>query len=85
MYGSVPKFESIGYGYLRGQGNVTEGAADRAQLCDTEVQQLYPCLRQHDVRRLEVAMHDALGVSGGQGVRHVDSELQCLVQRQRAV
>jgi hypothetical protein len=49
-----------------------------------KVEQLRARLRQHHIRRLQIAMHDAGAVRLVQRVADVDGGLQCLVARQRS-
>ena len=53
------------------------------QLGQPEVQELRPRLRQHDVARLQVPVHDALPMGRVQRLGDLDGALERLLQRQR--
>ena len=57
----------------------------RLQLRQPKVQELRPGLGQHDVPRLQIPMDDPLPVRLVQRIRDLDSDLECLIQRQRAL
>ena len=64
---------------LRGAGFGIAGGGD---LGDPEIQDLHQAaLGHHDVARLEVAMHDARGVGGGERIGNLDRDRQHLAQR----
>ena len=51
---------------------------------EAEVEQLRAGTRQHDVRRLDVAVHHAGGMSGRERVGELDRDGQPLIERERA-
>jgi hypothetical protein len=54
------------------------------QLRDAEIQDLgLPALRDEDVRRLDVAMHDAFGVRGFESIGDLNGEVEDKIQRKR--
>jgi hypothetical protein len=55
------------------------------QLRQTEVEELGARPGQHDVARLQVAVHHALPVRGGEGLGDLRGDGQCLVQWQAAL
>jgi hypothetical protein len=51
---------------------------------EAEVEQLGAAPRDHHIRRLEVAMHEAGAMGGVQRVSNVDRDGQCLDEWQRS-
>src|SRR5262245_16342688 len=50
-----------------------------------EVEQLHAARREKDVRRLEIAMHDAAAVEGAEGTEHPERHRHRFVERHGAV
>jgi hypothetical protein len=69
----------------RQRGRVRECGGPGSGAGEAEVEELRPGLREHHVAGLEVAVHDALLVRGGEGLRDLRPELHHLVERQRAL
>ncbi len=53
------------------------------QFRKAEVEHLHqPLLGNHEIRRFQIAVHDAVGVRGGDGVRDLYRVFQCIAQLQ---
>jgi hypothetical protein len=53
------------------------------QLRQPEIEKLHALLRQQDVGRLQITVHDALAVRRVQGFANLHAALECLLDRQR--
>jgi hypothetical protein len=62
---------------------VGEGELAELEVGDAEIHELDPRRGDDDVGRLQIAMHDGLGVSHAEGLRHLQGQLHRVLDRDR--
>ena len=77
----APEWRSLGDDV----GQTTRALIWSLQLRQAKIQKLRPRPCQHDVARLQIPVDDPLPVRLVQRIRDLNSNLQCLIQRQRAL